>query len=222
MLAIAEPVRILRGLTLTITTVKGLSVQRSSAEFDLLEQRALEQLRKQYTLQSLKGDVTVSYYRELLWRLKLDPTKMRPSSEALLRRVLRGERLPRINNVVDAVNLASVQTLIPMGIYDLDKLSGALSLRFAKAGEEFIGIDGIREELSGAELVIADEQGPIHLYPCRDSERTKIGPETGHALLIVCGAPGVEIPTIRSATRKACGYLRRFAEGRSRSRVLMV
>lgn len=211
-----------RGLSVGIATIDGVSVKSSDPKFNELRDKTIAELKERYTLESLKDDLTIGRYRDFLWKLKLDPTKMRPTAEALLRRVLRGSFLPRINNVVDATNLCAVKTIIPMSVYDAEKIFPPLTLRFATKGEEFIGIEGIRETLTGNEIVMSDEKRIIHLYPCRDCEETKVGLETSKILLIAYGAPGITEAVIRSAMRKTYDLLRRFAGGRGKIQIFTI
>jgi DNA/RNA-binding domain of Phe-tRNA-synthetase-like protein len=117
--------------------------------------------------------------RRLYHQFGVDPTRTRPSSEALLRRVLKGESLYRINRLVDAVNWASLATLLPIGLYDLDRVQGDVLIRRGRAGERY---EGIRKgDVSVEErLTLADADGPFG-SPTSDSERTSIRPETTRA-----------------------------------------
>src|SRR5215467_15949625 len=69
-----------------------------------------------------------------------DPSRYRGSAEALLRRVLSGKGLYQINNIVDTNNLVSLESLLPLGTYDLDQIHGAVELRIGAAGETYKGI----------------------------------------------------------------------------------
>ena len=73
-------------------------------------------------------------------RLGLDPTKTRPSNEALLRRVRKGGTLPRVNALVDVVNWCSVEFQLPYGLYDRAQMRGPVTLRLGRDGEEYAGI----------------------------------------------------------------------------------
>ena len=72
--------------------------------------------------------------RAMYRRTGLDPTKRRPSSEALLRRVRKGEGLPRINTLVDVCNWCSLEFQLPYGLYDLDRVDGEVTLRLGTGG----------------------------------------------------------------------------------------
>src|SRR5262245_15311097 len=120
--------------------------------------------------------------RRLYKALGIDPTKTRPSNEALLRRALKGEALYRINTLVDALNLASLRTQIPFGLYDLAAIEPPVILRRGAKGE---GYEGIRKGWVNVESrpVLVDARGPFG-NPTSDSGRTCIGLVTSRALLV--------------------------------------
>lgn len=124
--------------------------------------------------------------RALYKALGLDPTKTRPSSEALLRRALKGEPLYRINTLVDALNLCSLRAQLPFGLYDRDKIEPPIELRRGGAGESY---EGIRKGPVNVDArpVLVDAAGPFG-NPTSDSARTMITLEARNAL-VVCYAP---------------------------------
>jgi DNA/RNA-binding domain of Phe-tRNA-synthetase-like protein len=161
------------------------------------------------TLDEVKEDHTVRALRQFYWKIGIDPTKTRPSSEALLRRLLKKE-LPVINNLVDAGNLASAKTIIPIGIYDVDRIEGELSLRLSLEGEQFVGIGNKVSALEKDIPVLADEEGIVHLYPHRDSMRTRITEECKNALVVACGAPGIRKKALDRALESVRFYWRQL------------
>jgi DNA/RNA-binding domain of Phe-tRNA-synthetase-like protein len=129
--------------------------------------------------------------RALYKALGMDPTKTRPSNEALLRRALKGESLYRINTLVDAQNLASLHEQLPFGLYDADRVEGAVTLRLGSAGEAY---EGIRKGPVHAEgrPVLVDAAGPFG-NPTSDSLRTSITLATTRCLVVVY-SPGAASP----------------------------
>lgn len=125
--------------------------------------------------------------RRLYREFGVDPTRTRPSSEALLRRVLQEKPLYQINRLVDACNWASLAMLLPIGLYDLDRTRGDLEIRVGRPGEEFAGIRKGPVHVEGR-LTVADDEGPFG-SPTSDSDRTCIRPETTRALAVIF-APG--------------------------------
>jgi DNA/RNA-binding domain of Phe-tRNA-synthetase-like protein len=132
------------------------------------------------------GDVPgVEEARSLYKALGLDPTKTRPSNEALLRRVLKGEALYRVNTLVDAANLASLRFQLPFGLYDLDRIEPPVTLRLGRAGEVYEGIRKGDVNVEGRP-VLCDALGPFG-NPTSDSARTMITLGTRRCLLTVYG-----------------------------------
>lgn len=148
------------GLSVGIVTVEGIENLERSESLREFGKEVEERTRSFLTAEGIKEDSIFHAYRDFFWRIGIDPTKIRPASEALTRRILLGRSLPQINTAVDAYNLASVGSKIPIAAFDSEEISGELTMRFAKEGEIFFGI-GMKEEmgLSGGEVVIADEKG---------------------------------------------------------------
>lgn len=120
--------------------------------------------------------------RALYRRFGIDPTRHRPSSEALLRRVRRGDPLPRINSLVDVANVISLRLQVPIGLYDLAAVEGPLQVRLGREGESYLGIGKARVNVAGR-ICVADSIGPCG-NPSADSERTKITTATERAAWI--------------------------------------
>lgn len=175
--------------------------------------KSIDPLKSQlrYDLETLKDDPIVRAYRDFYWRIGIDPTKTRPASEALIRRFLRSQNLPKVNNIVDAGNIASTSTSVPIGLYDMSRMIGEQMLRFATSGEQFADITGNMEILAGNEIVLADEAGVLHLFPHRDSQRTMIRDDTKRILIVGCGVNGVPRSLVDAAVEKVVTVLGEFS-----------
>jgi DNA/RNA-binding domain of Phe-tRNA-synthetase-like protein len=121
--------------------------------------------------------------RTMYKRLGIDPTKTRPSSEALLRRVRKGDPLPRINSLVDVINWCSLETQLSFGLYDADKIAGAVTMRLGHDGESYAGIRKDEVHVAGR-LVLADDVGAFG-NPTSDSARTAVTDATTSALIVI-------------------------------------
>ena len=121
--------------------------------------------------------------RTMYKRVGLDPTKTRPSNEALLRRVRKGDALPRINSLVDIINWCSVEFQLPYGLYDLSHVTGDVTMRLGLEGEEYAGIRKDAVHVAGR-ITVADAIGPFG-NPTSDSARTMVTTATKDALVIV-------------------------------------
>lgn len=153
-----------------------LEVTPPRDDFELEVKRAAQAARS--------GEVgAIERARELYRRFGTDPTRMRPSSEALLRRLKKGEPLPRINSLVDVANAMSVQLQVPVGLYDLGKVKGGeLVIRLGTDGEKYEGIGKERVNVGGR-ICVADAEGPCG-NPSADSARTMITTATEEAAWI--------------------------------------
>jgi len=139
---------------------------------------------KRATTAAKTGEVpSLDRARELYRRFGTDPTRMRPSSEALLRRIKKGGALPRINSLVDVANAMSVELQVPVGLYDLAKVKGdELLIRLGRDGESYEGIGKDKVNVAGR-ICVADAEGPCG-NPSADSARTMITTDTESAAWI--------------------------------------
>jgi len=125
----------------------------------------------------------VAAVRTMYKRVGLDPTKTRPSSEALLRRVRKGDTLPRINSLVDVCNWCSLEFQLPYGLYDAAHVEGDIELRLGREGESYPGIRKDDVHVAGR-LTLADARGPFG-NPTSDSARTMVTTATTSAIVVV-------------------------------------
>ena len=149
-----------------------------------------EHLRSTETTDSIKQQTAIVATRVAYRACGKDPSRYRPSAEALRRRLLRGLELYRIDTLVDLVNLVSLRTGYSIGGFDADKIAGSeLCLGIGKPGEEF---EGIGRGVLNIECmpVIRDAVGGIGT-PTSDHERTKMDINTTHILVIINGYSGI-------------------------------
>lgn len=178
----------LRGITTPRTVVvDGLTVAPRSPALDEALLRAEANLRQPHAARDAATSRTRAMYR----RVGLDPTRTRPSSEALLRRLRKGDRLPSINNLVDVINWCSVESQVPFGLYDLAAIDADVVVRLGHDGEGYEGIRKDRVNVAGR-LVVADARGAFG-NPTSDSARAMVTDAT-RGVLVVLFFP-VDTPT---------------------------
>lgn len=154
-----------------------------------IKARALEIERLPFprgVLESPQIEITRRAYKAL----GKDPARYRGSAEALLRRVVAGKGLPEINAVVDIINLVSVESRLPVGLYDAAHVQGDVVFRAGRAGETYKGIGKYDLNLEGLPL-FADDQGP-HGSATSDSERTMVTSKTEGILAVIVSFAGTE------------------------------
>jgi len=191
--------------------VEGVIVQEHSSALEKFKTNTILELKEGHHLDELKNDRMIRAYRDFYWSIEIDPTKIRPAAEALIRRALKGGGFPKINTAVDAYNIASVITKVPFAAFDAAKVGDNFLLRRAEEGEEFLGI-GMDEPmtLDGNEILLVDKDEPIAIFPYRDADRSKITMDTKDVYIVGCGAPGVDEDVIEDAIRECARCVRRF------------
>lgn len=150
--------------------------------------------------------------RTLYKAFGMDPSRHRPSSEALLRRVLKGEDLYRINSAVDACNLASVSFVLPIGMYDLEKVAGDVVLGVGRDGESYPGIRKGPVNLGGR-LGLFDAEGPFG-SPTSDSARTCVRQDTRTVLAVIMADGGFDPASMAAHTHRFGGIFARHCGAR--------
>ena len=166
--------------------------------------------RQRYTTESIKQMPAIEATREAYKRCGKDPSRYRPSSEALVRRTLKGHDLYRVSTLVDLINLASIRFGYSIGGFDADKIQGTrLTLGIGQEGEPYEGIGRGPLNIGGLP-VYRDEAGGIGT-PTSDHERTKITKDTRHLLCIVNGYDGNQEQTEECA-RFIQELLRKYGE----------
>ena len=197
-------------------TLDGLAVAESDPTLDAEVEAYCAEVRARYGGGRSAEVPGTADARTLYKALGLDPTKTRPSNEALLRRALKGEPLYRISTLVDALNLSSLREQLPFGLYDLDRLKAPMTLRLGGPGEGYEGIRKGRVNVEGRPVLV-DAEGPFG-NPTSDSARTMIRLGTTRAL-VVCYAPAScrpeRVADVLDRTREA---LVRFCGGAETAR----
>ena len=202
------------GLAAQIIRFHDVSVKRENSELEEYKLDVYKDTQNKWEVEKLRDDPEFRAYRDFFWKLGIDPTKNRPAAEALIRRVLRDRPIPKINTWVDAYNLVSITTAVPIARFDSDLLEGNLLMREAKAGETFLGIAMDKPVvLSGGEAVIQDDKRLVAIYPYRDADYSKVSQDTKNVLMLMCGAPGITRTTLNASAKEAMTVLPRFCGG---------
>ena len=149
--------------------------------------------------------------RTMYRRIGLDPTRTRPSSEALLRRVRRGDPLPRISTLVDVCNWCSLEFQLPYGLYDVAALEPPVELRLGREGESY---PGIRKDVVNVahRMTLADAQGPFG-NPTSDSARSMITDATTCVLAVIFAPAQTSAQRLDAALKATAERIHEFAGG---------
>lgn len=172
-----------------------------------------EKFRQTLTTDTVKDISAIAAMRRVYKACGKDPSRYRPSSEALIRRVLQGKQLYQIDTLVDLINLASITYGYSIGGFDAGKFSGdTLSLGVGREGEPYEGIGRGMLNIAGLP-VYRDAIGGVGT-PTSDNERTKMGLATRRLVALVNGYDGNE-ETVRATAQLIIRLVERFCNGRN-------
>lgn len=202
-------------ISLGIAVISGVQQQKEKGSSELSKAIAevVAEVKRSYSIEAVKDIQKLRAQRDFFWRMGIDPTKVRPASEALLRRILQDKGLPRVSPIVDAYNLASVKTLLTFSAFDLERIAPPLSVRFAGDGEEVRLIGNREKKLTGRELVLTDSEKILCVYVHGDVAETKVTDSTADVLLVAYGIPGMSPEELEEGMTVASEYIKRFAGG---------
>ncbi len=186
-----------------------VKVAPSSVELLHFIQKELEQVQEKLALDEIHSLTPLLAAREAYKALGKDPSRYRPSAEALLRRVVQGKGLYQVSNAVDCLNLVSVQTGYSIGGYDFDKISGNIRFGRGEAGEPYEAIGRGILNIDGLPI-LRDEAGAFG-SPTSDSHRTMVTPETKQFLVVFFDLGGNE--GLEKAMAVLENLLVKFAKG---------
>jgi len=197
---------------------KGMALEATVANTPYSEslwkeiERFTLEYREKYTVDSIKEMPSIQATRTAYKRCGKDPSRYRPSGEALCRRLLRGLELYRVDTVVDLINLVSIASGYSIGGFDADKFEGdTLTLGIGRAGEPYEGIGRGELNIEGMP-VYRDAVGGVGT-PTSDNERTKLSLETTHLLAIVNGYDGDTVH-LQETIDYMKALLEKYADGR--------
>lgn len=169
-------------ILVTLIEAENLTIASDAAAFAQLLNCAADYHRR-YASGNLSQVPGVASTRRLFRVLNIEPTKHRPASEALLRRALKQLPFYSVNNLVDVCNWWALETQLPNGVYDRDKIQPPLILRRGLPGEEYIGHNDQPVHLAGR-YALVDQRG-VFGSPITDSQRTAVTLVTRAALIVI-------------------------------------
>lgn len=170
-------------LCLGIIAYRNCAISRSPQMFRGRFNLFQEQVRLQYEGKEIAEIPPIASWRQAFRQLGVSPSRYRPSAEALLRRVIKGQGISEINSGVDVNNLFSLQHLLPIGIYDQNFIDGSITCGIGDENEAFEALNGRQVSMTG-KLLLRDTQGPFG-SPYVDSQRTAVTENTTNCLQVL-------------------------------------
>ncbi len=204
-----------------IGVIAAQGVDNRTGDPEIAEMLAAEQRR---VAEELAGIVVIEHPRVAPWRdayrrFGVKPKKYPSSIENLIRRLAKGATLRSINPLVDLYNVVSLRHLLPVGGEDLDRTSGPIRLTFAGDDEPAVKLLGeaVERPPHPGEIFYTDDAGAIcRRWNWKEADRTKLTPETRHAVLVIEALPPVEEAELEAALDDLAGLVERFCGGELR------
>lgn len=200
-------------LKLAVIGIESVRVEAGSLQLWNEIDTLCEKIKEEHHDKAWNEIPGVKETRELYQKCGIDPTKTRPSSEALLRRILQGKGLYRINNLVDICNWCSLEFQLPIGLYDADNVKGSICCRFGEEGESFSGIRKDDVNVEGR-ICMADDEGAFG-SPTSDSARTMITENTKRAFMALFALKHTEDSMLMDYLERAERRIAAFCHGSS-------
>ena len=200
------------GVALGVIEAAAVRVSFASEALAAEMDAVCERLRSELTVEQVAELPAIGDVRAMFRAWGVDPSRYRPSAEALLRRVVQGKGLYRVSNVVDINNLISIETGWPGGSYDLARILPPVALRLGRAGEKYQGIGKQVWHLEGRP-VLADAHGPFG-SPISDSTRTMVTEATVELLAVNYAPAASDAATLGRAIERQARLLERHAGAR--------
>jgi DNA/RNA-binding domain of Phe-tRNA-synthetase-like protein len=202
-------------LRVGIVVAKIAANTQGNDELEAVKRSVETKIRDNYSSQTLVNHPYVAAWRETYRSIGVKAKKYNPTCEALIRRILDGEPIPRINAVVDTYLAVEGETFLPCGGYDLDRIEGDITLRYSPGNESFVPLGGgIQEETNSGEVVYADSKTILtRKWNFRDGDSTKITLASKNIALfseaalpqIPTNAVSAFIERLKSLLQKFCG-----------------
>ena len=184
---------------LGVIQARGVSIRKAPHEFSGLHEDMARDCARRYANIPPRKIEAVQAARKLFHRAGLDPTRYRPSSESLLRRAVREKPFYFINTAVDLINYYSFKLLIPMGLFDSDRIVPPIEFRVGQEGETYEGIGRSALNLYHFPL-LSDREGPFG-SPVSDSVRTQVRTDTRNLLWVTFAPLKTDVPLEEMAAR---------------------
>jgi arginyl-tRNA synthetase len=174
-------------LLLGVIVIKDMDNAKKQTAITQLMSGACAQQKNKFAKDDLEINPTIKVWRETYQNFGADPSKSPCSVEALLKRVIKGDQIPKINTLVDLYNYFSIKNIMPIGGEDLDQLCGDVKLTFSNGETPFRAIGSEKIEYPDEGEVVYRDSGGVtcRRWNYRECDRTKFMPQTKNAIIIL-------------------------------------
>jgi len=201
-----------------VVVAKGIDNSGSDEEIYHLLEEVEEFIKLNFVPTELAKHPLISPWRTAYQEFGTKPSAFNSSVEAMTRRILKGDNIPRINKLVDLCNYITLKHLVPIGCYDLDKIRSVISLKYAEGIEDFTPIGSTKKERpSKGEVIYEDNVRRVicRKWNWRDCEQTKVAEETKNAVIFIDGLPPLTREKIEEIESELKDLITTFCGGKA-------
>jgi lysyl-tRNA synthetase class 2 len=209
-------------LNVGIVIAKGINNKGKNKEIDHLLKEVENFIKLNFIPEDLAKSKLISPWRTVYSEFGAKPSKYHSSVEAMMRRILKGNRIPLISKLVDLYNYLSLKHIVPMGADDLDKVFGDIQLTSADGNEKFkpLGTDET-EHPNKEEVIYRDDIRVLcRRWNWRDCDETKITEDSKNVILYVEGIPPVTKSKLIEVCKELVDLITTFCKGEAKYYIL--
>lgn len=177
------------GIKILVLKIEGLDNKTPSKEFDTWRENKIKELLTKYKNYDIKDDKVIEGFYELHNKVGVPRRKNLPASENLIKLLVKREDLVHINKVVDIYNIISIESKLPLGAHDIDKVSGNVTLKITDGTENFIPLGSEEKKAVGVgEYSFVDDDNDVICWlDIRQVDKTKVTESTKNVLYFIIG-----------------------------------
>jgi lysyl-tRNA synthetase class 2 len=209
-------------LNVGIVIAKGIDNKGKNREIDKLLKEVENLIRLNFIPEDLAKHKLISPWRLVYSEFGAKPSKYHSSVEAMMRRILKGNRIPIISKLVDLYNYLSLKHLVPMGADDTDKIFGDIQLTFADGKEKFkpLGEEKAEHPEKGEVIYRDDTRVLCRRWNWRDCDETKITEDSKNIILYVEGIPPITKSKLIEVCKELVDLTTTFCKGEAKYYIL--
>lgn len=201
---------VLEDVCFGIVVARGVDNRNRLEAIERKLNEGIDEIRKRFNIDNYRETVEYKSYRDAFNKLKINPNKFQSSIEALSKRILKGDRLPSINNIVDLGNAMCLKYVVPLGAHDLDKLGEDLMIRFSNENDSFLPFGMTEsEKVDEDELVyVSGNTVKTRKWIWRQSDEGKITEESTNIFFPIDGFKSSNYEAVISARNELAETLK--------------
>ena len=209
-------------LVIGAVVASGITIAEENSELSQQLRQCADRIRAEFDTETLSQQPKIQSWRQAYSSFGAKPKKYKSSVEGLYRMAIKGVEFKPINTIVDLYNLTSLDSMVPMGGDDLDRVEGDIVLTYARGDEEFFPLNSTEiEHPKEGEVVYRDNNSVLcRRWNWRESDKTKMTTHTRNVLIVAEGLPPVSSAEMETVAQNIKTRIHHFCGGRCFTQIL--